>query len=215
MHRAVRLAIPCLLLVGLSCRSSGPTPAPAPAPAAPGTGAAAPRGEEGPPRGRGEFPGGFRRRVPLTPEQRAARRDSIHADRQHLADSLMATIAGRENEPAGKVFKNVKLLKDMPAGKFIETMNDDYAKAIGRSCSFCHERDDFASDERKEKHTTHSCRRSRGRDAVRKGTAGRVCARRFRVSGSAEPSIPRCRAPATRERRPAPLRAPARPRPWP
>ncbi len=66
----------------------------------------------------------------------------------------MATIAGRENEPAGKVFKNVKLLEDMPAGKFIETMNNDYAKAIGRSCNFCHERDDFASDERKEKHTT-------------------------------------------------------------
>ncbi len=66
----------------------------------------------------------------------------------------MATIAGRENEPAGKVFKNVKLLKDMPAGKFIETMNTDYAKAIGRSCNFCHERDDFASDERKEKATT-------------------------------------------------------------
>ena len=37
---------------------------------------------------------------------------------------------------------------------FIETMNNDYAKAIGRSCNFCHERRDFASDERKEKATT-------------------------------------------------------------
>ncbi len=156
MHRAVRLAIPCLLLAGLSCRSSTPTPSPAPTPTptAPGAGTAARQGEEGPPGGRGAFPGGFRRRVPLTPEQRAARRDSINADRQRLSDSLMATIAGRENQPAGKVFKNVKLLKDMPAGKFIEQMNTDFSKAIGRSCDFCHVRNDFASDERKEKATT-------------------------------------------------------------
>ncbi|HEU4988474.1 MAG TPA: c-type cytochrome [Gemmatimonadaceae bacterium] len=151
MHRAARLALPCLLIAGLSCRSSQPAPPPAPAqsPNAP----AAQRGEEGPPRGRGEFPGGFRRRVPLTPEQRAARRDSINADRQRLTDSLMATIAGRENEPAGQVFKNVKLLKDMPAGEFIKTMNEDYGKAIGRSCNFCHVANDFASDRRKEKST--------------------------------------------------------------
>ncbi len=154
MHRAVRLAIPCLLLVGLSCRSSTPTPSPAPSPAGPGSGATAERGENGPPGGRGAPPAGFRRRVPLTPEQRAARRDSINADRQRLADSLMATIAGRETEPAGQVFKNVKLLKDMPAKDFIDAMNNDYAKAIGRSCDFCHERNDYASDERKEKATT-------------------------------------------------------------
>ena len=66
----------------------------------------------------------------------------------------MATIAGREDEPAGKVFKNVKLLKDMPAGDFIEAMNKDYGKAIGRSCSFCHMPDKYDSDERKEKATT-------------------------------------------------------------
>ncbi len=65
----------------------------------------------------------------------------------------MATIAGRENEPAGQVFKNVKLLKDMPAGVFIETMNKDYGKAIGRSCNFCHVPGRYDSDERKEKAT--------------------------------------------------------------
>jgi Photosynthetic reaction centre cytochrome C subunit len=155
MHRGVRLAVPCLLVLGLSCRSSTPAPTPAPAPSAavPGGGAATERGPGGPPGREGMPPGGFRRRVPLTPEQRAARRDSINADRQRLADSLLTTIAGRENEPAGQVFKNVKLLKDMPAKQFVEAMNDDYAKAIGRSCDFCHERNDYASDERKEKAT--------------------------------------------------------------
>jgi Photosynthetic reaction centre cytochrome C subunit len=156
MHRIVRLAIPGALLVGLSCRSSStstPQPVATPAPGAAATAETARAGE--PSReGRGGLPGGARpRRVPLTPEQRAARRDSINADRQHLADSVLTTIAGRENEPAGQVFKNVKLLKDMPAGKFIDAMNTDYGKAIGRSCNFCHLASDYSSDERKEKQT--------------------------------------------------------------
>ncbi|HEY5219206.1 MAG TPA: c-type cytochrome [Gemmatimonadaceae bacterium] len=91
--------------------------------------------------------------MPLTPEQRAARQDSLTADRQMLVDQVMKTIAGRENEPAGQVFKNVKLLKDMPAGKFLETMNNDYGKAIGRSCDFCHVVNHWDSDEHKEKGT--------------------------------------------------------------
>ena len=148
MHRVVRFALPCVVLVGVSCRSSLPNPAPAATPDL------AQRGGEGPPGGRGGFPERRLRRVPLTPEQRAARRDSLTADRQRLVDSLMKTIAGRENEPAGKVFKNVKLLKDMPAGKFLQTMNDDYGKAIGRSCNFCHVVDHWDSDKRKEKATT-------------------------------------------------------------
>ena len=153
MHRAVRLVIPCAMVFAVSCGSSNPAPQPAASPA-PGRGAVAQGAEGRPPEGRGELPPGVRpRRVPLTPEQRAARRDSINADRQHLADSLLATIAGRENEPAGKVFKNVKILKDMPAGEFIKTMNTDYGKAIGRSCNFCHVANDFASDDRKEKHS--------------------------------------------------------------
>ena len=34
----------------------------------------------------------------------------------------MRVIAGRENEPAGTVFKNVKLLKQMPAGEFLKNI---------------------------------------------------------------------------------------------
>ncbi|MDE3216059.1 MAG: hypothetical protein KGO03_06655, partial [Gemmatimonadota bacterium] len=124
MPRTVRLLVPCALLLGVSCRSSQPAPAPAPAPAA------APRGDERPPEGRGEMPPEFRRRrVPLTPEQRAARRDSLTADRQRLMDEVLKSIVGRENDPAGQVFKNVKLLKNMPAGEFVKQMNDDYGKA--------------------------------------------------------------------------------------
>lgn len=116
---------------------AGILPASQPAPAAP----------------RGETPPGVRRRVPLTPEQRAARRDSLAADRQRLVDKVLKSIAGRENEPAGQVFKNVKLEKDMPAGAFVRMMNDDYGKAVGRSCDFCHIVNQWDSDARKEKLT--------------------------------------------------------------
>ena len=33
--------------------------------------------------------------------------------RRATVDSILATIAGRENEPAGEVFRNVKELKDL------------------------------------------------------------------------------------------------------
>ncbi len=67
---------------------------------------------------------------------------------------MLKFIAGREDEPAGKVFKNVKLLRDMPAGKFTEAMNNDYGKAIGRNCDFCHVAGKWDSNQRKEKATT-------------------------------------------------------------
>ncbi len=153
MHRVVRFVLPCILLAGVSCRSSGSSgsaagAAPAPAPSVAERGA-----EGGPPGGRGIGPDGRPRRVPLTPEQRAARRDSLTADRQRLADSVLTSIAGREDEPAGQVFKNVKLFQTMPAGAFIKAMNDDYGKAIGRSCDFCHVAGKWDSDQRKEKAT--------------------------------------------------------------
>jgi Photosynthetic reaction centre cytochrome C subunit len=149
MHRIVRLVVPCAVLLGASCRSSQPGGAAPPGPVvAPAT---TQRGEEGRPEGRGGFPGGFFRRVPRTPKKRAPRRDSLTADRQRLMDEVLKTIAGRENEPAGKVFKNVKILKDMPAGEFLKSMNNDYGKALGRSCNFCHDVHHWDSDERHEK----------------------------------------------------------------
>lgn len=147
MSRLARRLVPGLLLLGASCRSGQPEPAPA-APPAP---AAAPSGEERPREGRGEMPPEFRRRVPLTPEQRAARRDSLTADRERLMNEVLKSIAGRENEPAGRVFKNVKLDKDMPAGEFVRMMNGDFGKALGRSCNFCHDVHHWNSDERHEK----------------------------------------------------------------
>jgi hypothetical protein len=71
--------------------------------------------------------------------------------RRAEVDSIMATIAGRENEPAGKVFKNVKLLKDMPAGEFLKNMDVNYGRGLGMSCGNCHVIGQYDGDTRKNK----------------------------------------------------------------
>ena len=68
-----------------------------------------------------------------------------------MVDSILATIAGRENEPAGTVFKNVKLLKAMPAGEFLRTMDSQYGRALGWTCNNCHVIGKFDDTSRKNK----------------------------------------------------------------
>jgi Photosynthetic reaction centre cytochrome C subunit len=60
-------------------------------------------------------------------------------------------IAGRENEPAEKVFKNIQWLKSTPAGRFLRIMNEGYSRALGVSCTHCHVEQDFASDDKRPK----------------------------------------------------------------
>jgi len=55
-------------------------------------------------------------------------------------------------ETAGKRFKNVKLLADMPASRFLDAMST-FSMALGTRCDLCHVQGDFASDDKKEKVT--------------------------------------------------------------
>jgi Photosynthetic reaction centre cytochrome C subunit len=62
-------------------------------------------------------------------------------------------IEGREDEPAARVFKNIRLdwLKSTPAGQFLSIMDGGYAKALGVRCTHCHADEDFASDDKRAK----------------------------------------------------------------
>lgn len=115
-----------------STTTSRPTPTPAPTTTGPvgavGGVAAAPRPR--PPR--------------LSP-------DSLGKLRRIMVNQVLATIAGREKEPAGTVFKNVHYNKDMPAGEFVNMMDSSYARALGWNCSNCHVTTDFSSDSKKDK----------------------------------------------------------------
>jgi hypothetical protein len=62
-------------------------------------------------------------------------------------------IAGRETEPAGKVFKNIQIewLKSLPARRLLLVMNRGFSHALGVSCTHCHVEQDFASDDKRPK----------------------------------------------------------------
>jgi hypothetical protein len=63
---------------------------------------------------------------------------------------LREFIKGRENEPAEKVFKNIQILKGVPAARFLDAMQG-FANALGTKCKECHDTENFASDDKDEK----------------------------------------------------------------
>ncbi|MFI5310466.1 MAG: photosynthetic reaction center cytochrome c subunit family protein [Gemmatimonadales bacterium] len=162
MHRAFRLAVPCLLIAGTSCAKSATTPAPAPSPvpvaapapsAAAGAGGAQVAGQQAQANagGRGGAPGGPPR-PQLTPEQRAVRRDSLTALRAATLDLLKKQIAGHDSEPAGKVFKNIQINKDAPAIGLLNSM-EIFGRALSVNCTTCHVPDKWDDDTKGAKKT--------------------------------------------------------------
>jgi len=57
-------------------------------------------------------------------------------------------IAGRENEPAERVFKNIQWLKGVPAGRLLRIMNAGYSRALGVSCTHCHVAGEWEKDDK-------------------------------------------------------------------
>lgn len=149
MH-ALRLTLATVtagLLVASGCRTTQPAPAstgtataaqPAPATSAPAvTSAPVAAGAQAAPDTT------RRRRRPDPATQEAARR--------RVVAELMTQIAGREREPAGRVFKNVRLHEEMPAGEFLTMMNEQFGRGLGMLCGNCHVPGTWDSDEKKNK----------------------------------------------------------------
>jgi hypothetical protein len=64
---------------------------------------------------------------------------------------LLQQIKGQENRPAGEVFKNVQLLENIPAGRFLRIMDAGYSRALGVGCDHCHVADRWEADEKRPK----------------------------------------------------------------
>jgi Photosynthetic reaction centre cytochrome C subunit len=64
---------------------------------------------------------------------------------------LLASIKGKEKLPAGQVFRNVKLLKDVPAARFLRIMDAGYSQALGVMCDHCHVDGRWEADEKRAK----------------------------------------------------------------
>jgi len=124
----VMIATAVAVVAVVSC--SKPSAAPAPAPATP------PRANNGAPAGAAA------RRVPPS-------RDSMAKLRSVYVTQIMQQIAGHENEPAERVFKNVQVLRGITAAELVHKMDQDYAVALSWNCTNCHRlaaQGNFASD---------------------------------------------------------------------
>jgi Photosynthetic reaction centre cytochrome C subunit len=131
-----------IIIVGYAC-ATAPTTNPPPT-QQPVAGQQMPGG---PPGG----PGGMR--VPLTDSARRVR-DSLNAARRDsAAANILRSIAGRENQPAESVFKNIKIFKGIPAGRLVNIMNMGFGRSLGVSCGFCHVPGKWDLDDKEEKNT--------------------------------------------------------------
>lgn len=107
-----------------SLHAADQTPPPAPPPGAPGS--------PPPPR------------PPRDPVRMAAMRDSV-------MNELLEKIKGHENAPAESVFKDIRVLKGIPAGRFLRIMNMGFGGSLGVGCNFCHVPGKWESEEKKHK----------------------------------------------------------------
>jgi hypothetical protein len=80
----------------------------------------------------------------------AAPEPAVGAKEPAHPNPLRKLIAGHENEPAETVFKNIQVLKGVPAGRFLDTM-EGFSHALGTNCKKCHDTENFASDDKEEK----------------------------------------------------------------
>jgi hypothetical protein len=79
---------------------------------------------------------------------------SHHANTKALANSLSAQnpfdTGGRDDKPAGEVFKNIQALKGLPAGRLRDVMQS-WTRALGIRCDHCHVIGQWDKDEKPEK----------------------------------------------------------------
>jgi hypothetical protein len=80
-----------------------------------------------------------------------APRDSVAVLRDSAMARVLRSIAGREEQPAESVFRNIKTLKGVPAGRLVRIMNLGYGRSLGVSCGHCHVPGRWASVEKPQK----------------------------------------------------------------
>lgn len=79
-----------------------------------------------------------------------ARTESAPKENPHVAP-LIKALGPNAKKPAGEVFRNVTLLKDVPADRFLRIMDVGYSQSLGVSCDYCHVEDRWEADEKRPK----------------------------------------------------------------
>jgi hypothetical protein len=71
--------------------------------------------------------------------------------KDQLLAELRRQIAGREQEPAEAVFKDIQRFKGRTAEQLLAVMDLGYSRSLGVDCAHCHDTTDWAADARKPK----------------------------------------------------------------
>ena len=80
-------------------------------------------------------------------------KDSVTLERERYVAEVRQQIAGKETLPSSQVFKNVKTMADVPAGRLLAIMNVGYGKSLGVSCTHCHIAGQWDKDDKTQKQT--------------------------------------------------------------
>ncbi len=89
-----------------------------------------------------------------TPTPTPAPTAAAEFDQAAAIAKLKEQIKGKENEPADKVFKNIQMLKTVPAGRLLAIMEFGYARSLGVNCTHCHTPEKWESEDKNTKQIT-------------------------------------------------------------
>lgn len=73
---------------------------------------------------------------------------SVEFNQAAALAKLREQIKGREQEPAEKIFKNVQMLKTVPASRLLAIMEMGYSRSLGVNCTHCHVPEKWESEEK-------------------------------------------------------------------
>jgi hypothetical protein len=91
--------------------------------------------------------------APVASATAPVEKDSVTLERDRYVAQVRQQIAGKETLPAQQVFKNIKMLTDVPAGRLLAIMNVGYGKSLGVSCTHCHVSGEWDKEDKTQKQT--------------------------------------------------------------
>ncbi|HRI85303.1 MAG TPA: c-type cytochrome [Ignavibacteria bacterium] len=77
--------------------------------------------------------------------------DSLEAEKENFVNIVKETIKGKEGVSSDSVFRDIQMLKGVPAENLLNIMNYGFSKALGVGCDHCHNTTDWASNEKNAK----------------------------------------------------------------
>ncbi len=77
--------------------------------------------------------------------------DSIEVEKKQYLDVLRKQIAGKEEQPANEVFKNIRFMNRTTAGRLLNVMDFGFSRSLGVSCTHCHVPGEWEKDEKPQK----------------------------------------------------------------